>query len=84
MLTLCIILGILVIITVFVIEYNYHKKEQEKNRWNGGWCPLCGEKLEHFRTDEKGNVGYKCSNILCSYYVWFSEAKEENNGRNIF
>lgn len=77
MLTLCIILGILVIIIVSAIEYNHNKQEKEKARWNGGKCPYCGEKLEHFRTDSKGNVGYKCSNVLCSYYVWFSEEKEE-------
>lgn len=77
MITIYIILGILVIIAVLVIEYFNNREKQEEAKWNGGRCPYCDEKLEYFRTDAKGNVGYRCSNVLCSYYAWFSEEKEE-------
>ena len=40
------------------MSYRYEKKA-----WNGGICPICGEKLVCFDMDSGGNRLYNCSNV---------------------
>lgn len=44
-------------ITMWVSSYRF-----EKRHWNGGLCPICGEKLKCFDMDSSGARMYKCSN----------------------
>lgn len=45
-------------------------RHHEKNSYNNGICPLCGNKLRRFDTDSQGGRGYTCDN--CGYSTWIS------------
>ena len=44
--------------------------EIEKNRFNKGICPNCGDKLLLFDYDSMSSRGYICGS--CQYTIWIS------------
>lgn len=65
----CIILvavGLLVSIGILCAIRN------EKQGFNNGICPICGEKLKHFDNDSQGGRGYCCPSTKHRYYTWVS------------
>ena len=45
---------------------------REKQRFNNGICPICGQRLEHFNNDSQDVRGYCCPSIKHKYYTWVS------------
>lgn len=61
-----IILVILIIVTLVCLAI--HAREDEKKRYNNGFCPNCGNSLRCFDMDSQGGRMYKCD--ICGYYTW--------------
>lgn len=45
-------------------------RRNERKRWNGGICPVCGNNLRHFDTDSQNGHGWVCDK--CNYITWVS------------
>ena len=60
-----IILGILVIVVLICL--GIYAREDEKKRYNNGFCPNCGNSLRCFDMDSQGGRMYKCD--TCGYYT---------------
>ena len=49
----------------------------EKKGFNGGNCPICGNRMKLFDHDSQGGRGYCCHN--CNYHTWVSYKTVDRN-----
>lgn len=75
---------IIVLILFFVLYFGFMWCDDrydaiclEKERFNGGRCPVCANELKYFDTDLKGRRGYYCDN--CKYHTWVSYRRIDRN-----
>lgn len=52
----------------------------EKQDFNNGICPRCGDELESFSADSQGGRGYICR--CCNYTTWVSYKCVDKNYKN--
>lgn len=57
------------ILAVFAILI-FWVRSREKQDWNEGCCPQCGDEWRHFDCDSQGGRGYCCDK--CDTTIWIS------------
>lgn len=70
---------IFIVIVIFSVVGYIMGPRSEAKRFNGGVCPLCGEKFRYFDTDSQGGRGYTCDN--CMYTTWVSYNRVDRHFR---
>lgn len=65
-----IIVGIIVVGIIFTILLKYFYYRYERNHWNGGYCPLCGNSWRYLDKLYGGDRNYTC---VCGNLHTFSE-----------
>lgn len=73
---------ILVIVIGSVMGIGYFVSEifGEKEEYNNGICPKCGNKLNFFSMDSHGGRGYRCPD--CQYYAWITHRWVDKDREN--
>ena len=67
------ILG-LIVFSIFWIASGGWAKNNDAEKWNGGYCK-CNGRWEHYDNDSQGGRGYNCSK--CDAGIWISYAVDK-------
>ncbi len=68
------IVALLILVLPLLLQYL-----SERQSWNNGKCPACGEPWECFDMTSQGDLGYKCKN---GHFMWMSYNFEKPHSEN--